>query len=115
VAGGLNHRQPEEVQMSKFVVQIDPDLRDLIPGFLAKKRDDSNAILSATHSHETDFDALSRIGHRLKGEGGSYGLDAISAYGAEIELAARSRDVETIRRCARELSDYLDSLDIVYE
>jgi HPt (histidine-containing phosphotransfer) domain-containing protein len=101
--------------MPKFVVQIDPDLKDLIPGFLANKRNDTESIISAVNAHNTDFEALGRIGHRLKGEGGSYGLNAISAYGAEIELAAKSRDLETIRRCAHALCEYLESVNVVYE
>ncbi len=101
--------------MKKFVIQVDPDLCDLIPGFLANKRSDMLAVLGATTSETIDFEALSRIGHRLKGEGGSYGFEAISTYGAEIEQAAKSHDAEAIRRYARELCDYIDSVQVVYE
>ena len=100
--------------MKKVVIQVDPDLSDLIPVFLANKRSDVAAILSASADEPVDFEALGRVGHRLKGEGGSYGLDAVSAYGALIERAACERDVLPIRRCAHELSTYLDSLEIVY-
>ncbi len=101
--------------MEKLIVQIDPDLCDLIPGFLEHKRDDTRAILSAASAEHIDFEALRGIGHRLKGEGGSYGLDAVSLYGAEIERAARNHDAETIRRYANELATYLDSVQIRYE
>ena len=100
--------------MNKFTVQVDPDLCDLIPGFLEHKRSDTRAILCATSAEHVDFDALCGIGHRLKGEGGSYGLDAISLYGTEIERAARNRDVETIRRYAKELAVYLESVQIKF-
>jgi HPt (histidine-containing phosphotransfer) domain-containing protein len=102
-------------EMKKFVAQVDPDLCDLIPEFLEHKRGDTRAILSGISGEHIDFEALSGIGHRLKGEGGSYGLDAISLYGAEIERAARSRDAEAIRRYANELAAYLDSVQIEYE
>jgi HPt (histidine-containing phosphotransfer) domain-containing protein len=101
--------------MNKMVVQIDPELSDLIPGFLANKRNDMRRILAATTGATTDFEALSRIGHKLKGEGGSYGLEAISIYGGHIEQAANARDAAAVRRFASELSAYLDSVQVVYE
>jgi len=101
--------------MEKFVVRLDPDLKDLIPGFLANKGKDVQTILSATATKPIDFDALGRLGHRLKGEGGSYGLEAISVYGDRIERAAKRGDVDAIQRYANQLSVYLDSLEIVYE
>jgi HPt (histidine-containing phosphotransfer) domain-containing protein len=101
--------------MEKIVARIDRDLSDLIPGFLARKRSDTRTILSAVRSKDINFETLCGIGHKLKGEGGSYGLDPISVYGAEIELAARSRDTEAIRRYASELAAYLDSLQVEYQ
>lgn len=99
--------------LNKFVVRIDPDLSDLIPGFLANKRDDSSRIVAA--ADRSDFDALGRIGHKIKGEGGSYGLDKISDIGAEVERAAKAGDSEAARQCGRELLNYLDAVEIVYE
>jgi hypothetical protein len=94
------------------VVHIDSDLSNLIPGFLANKRNDANKILAAAEI--ADFAALSTIGHKIKGEGGSYGLDAISDIGAEIEHAAKEKDVVAIRRHAQKLALYVDSVEIVY-
>jgi HPt (histidine-containing phosphotransfer) domain-containing protein len=100
--------------MKKIVIQVDPDLSDLIPIFLANKRSDVAAMLSASANEPIDFDALGRVGHRLKGEGGSYGFDLVSSYGALIERAAGERNVVPIRQYARELSTYLESVEIVY-
>ena len=100
--------------MEKFIAQVDPDLCDLIPGFLEHKRDDTRALLSGVSVEHIDFEALSRIAHKIKGEGGSYGFDAISLYGAEIEQAALSHDADAIRRYANELAAYLDSVQIEY-
>ncbi len=99
--------------MSKTVVLVDPDLIDLIPGFLNNKRKDAVTIAEA--AERGDCDALRAIGHKLKGEGGSYGLDRITELGAAIEGAALSRDLAAVRRHHGELVEYLDSVEIVAE
>jgi hypothetical protein len=101
--------------MKKFIVHVDADLCDLMPAFLAHKRSDTRALLSGASGEHVDFEALSWIGHKIKGEGGSFGLDVISEYGAEIEHAARDHDVQAICHYANELAAYLDSLEIEYE
>jgi HPt (histidine-containing phosphotransfer) domain-containing protein len=101
--------------LEKFIAQVDVALCDLIPGFLEHKRDDTRKILSGISGEIIEFDAVAGIGHKLKGEGGSYGLDPISLYGAQIEQAARNHDTEAIRRYTHELATYLDSVQIQYE
>jgi HPt (histidine-containing phosphotransfer) domain-containing protein len=101
--------------MEKIIAHVDSDLSDIMPGFLARKRRDTRSILSAISSPHIDFEELSGIGHKIKGEGGSFGLDPVSVYGAEIEQAARNHDAEAIRRHASELAIYLDSLEIHYD
>jgi HPt (histidine-containing phosphotransfer) domain-containing protein len=92
---------------------VDPEISDLIPGFLANKRRDAGQIIAAAEA--ADFPALLGIGHKIKGEGGSYGLDGISMLGAQIELAAQQKDLAAVRRYAEELSNYLDTVEIVYK
>ena len=100
--------------MQKFIVHVDADLSDLIPGFLERKRCDALTILDGVSGEPIDFETVSRIAHKLKGEGGSYGLDAISIYGAEIEQAALNHDALAIRDYAKQLSVYLDNVHIEY-
>ena len=110
----LAARLAERRAMKKYNARVDADLRELIPGFMAHKRADAHEILAGISSGHVDFESVSRIGHKIKGEGGSYGLHPVSIYGAEIEQAARSHDVEAIRRCANELAAYLDAVQIEY-
>lgn len=99
--------------MTRVVVHIDRDLSDLIPGFLGRKREDVAAMLRAADA--ADFGTLASISHKIKGEGGSYGLDTISEIGAAIEQAAKACDLPTVRQCAQQLGAFLDSLEIVYD
>jgi HPt (histidine-containing phosphotransfer) domain-containing protein len=99
--------------LSKLVVRIDPDLRDLVPVFIAHKREDVQAIVAAIG--RADYEALSKLGHRIRGEGGSYGFEELTEIGALLEIAAKGRDLAAIHKSAEELTTYLDSVEIVYD
>jgi HPt (histidine-containing phosphotransfer) domain-containing protein len=97
----------------KTIVRVDPDLSDLVPAFLEHKRADADRISAAADSE--DYAELGRIGHKIKGEGGSYGFDAITHIGAEVERCTEARDFAAVRRCADELRAYIDSVEVVFE
>jgi len=99
--------------MEKLLIQVDPDLSDLMPGFLANKRADVDKILAAAAA--ADYAALRGIGHKIKGEGGSFGFDRISEIGAEVERAAIDQDLTEIRRCGENLTTYLESVELVFD
>ena len=98
--------------MVRNVVEIDADLSDLVPGFLAHKREDARTIAAAIECG--DYATLSQVGHKMKGEGGSYGLDAITLLGAAIEEAAQVKDAAAVQRLVVELAAFLDSVEVVY-
>jgi PAS domain S-box-containing protein len=101
-----------ESSRDRIVVHLDADLSDLVPGFLGRKREDAKTILAAADRGECEH--IGRLGHKMKGEGGSYGLDAITEVGRGLEAAAKASDLEAARGLARELTDFLDRLEIVY-
>ncbi len=100
------------VSAQPIVVQIDQDLSDLVPGFLARKREDARAVLAAVE--HGDAEAIARLGHKMKGEGGSYGLDAVTDLGRELEQAGKDCNFDAARRLGRELMNFLERLEIVY-
>ena len=95
-----------------IVVQIDQDLSDLVPGFLTRKAEDARAVMAAVEHR--DPEAIMRLGHKMKGEGGSYGLDAITDIGRALEQAGKDSDFDAARRFGRDLTNFLERLDIVY-
>jgi len=96
----------------KISVRIDKDLEDLIPGYLENRRKDIAAIAEALSGG--DYEKIRVIGHGMKGSGGGYGFDGITAIGWGIEEAAKAHDGEKIRGGAAELDTYLKSVDITY-
>ncbi|OPY91057.1 MAG: Hpt domain protein [Syntrophus sp. PtaU1.Bin208] len=102
-------QEPEK----KITVRIDPDLADLIPGFLEGRRQDVAAILKALE--QNDSETIRILGHNMKGCGSGYGFDAITDLGRSLEQAAKDGDREKIQETTEELSVYLESLNVVYE
>lgn len=97
----------------RVTVNIDEDLRDLIPGFFERKHGDCNAILKALPIR--DYDSIRKIAHRIKGEGGSYGFDTMTEIGRSIEQAIGARDDHAVGALVTELIAYLDRVDVVFQ
>ncbi|HZC67063.1 MAG TPA: Hpt domain-containing protein [Nitrospirales bacterium] len=67
----------------KILVRVDPEIAELIPGFLANRRKDVTAMLDAVQ--RSDFETVRLLGHSMKGAGGGYGFDAITVIGGALE------------------------------
>jgi HPt (histidine-containing phosphotransfer) domain-containing protein len=102
-----------EQQEGKIPIHVDPDLSDLIQGFLDKRRKDTVALLTALDGGE--FETVRILGHSMKGAGGGYGFDAISEIGAALEQAAKSNNSEEIRKQVSDLCNYLDRVEVMDE
>jgi len=96
-----------------IVVHANPKLTHLIPGFLQNRRQDVVAMLGALDRGE--FEIVERLGHGMKGAGGSWGFDMITDIGAELEHAAESADNDASRRWVGELSTYLERVEVVFD
>jgi len=94
-------------------VQIDQDLEGIIPGFLENRRRDVQTLETALQ--ENNLAEIRTIGHRMKGDGGGYGFDAISIMGEALEQAAAREDRDAIRRQTAELIDFLARVTVVYQ
>jgi len=95
-----------------ITVFIDPGLEEIIPGFLENRRRDVQALETALQ--QNNLAQIRMIGHRMKGDGGGYGFDAISMMGDVLEQAAAREDRGAIRRYTAELIDFLARVTVVY-
>jgi HPt (histidine-containing phosphotransfer) domain-containing protein len=100
-------------QDGKILVKVDPDLADLIPGFLENRRKDVTAMQKALGAG--DFETVRILGHSMKGAGGGYGFDAVTDIGAALEQAAKGRNADEIRLRVDDLSAYLDRVEVIYD
>ena len=103
---------PKLADPERITVYIDPDLEDIIPTFLSNRQKDLQTLRTAIA--EKDFETIRILGHRMRGDGGGYGFNAISDIGGVMELAAGRRDEPAIQRQTAALEEFLSRVHIVY-
>jgi PAS domain S-box-containing protein len=108
--GGPGASSGRAKEKEGVAVRVDPDLRDLLPGYLENRQRDIGSIRDALE--QGDYDTIRLLGHSMKGSGGGYGFDAISEIGRCLEEAAKKRDGQAIERWLRKLSTYLERVRI---
>ena len=96
----------------RITVLIDPDLEQLVPGFLENRRKDVAALTNAIQTRDVKTARL--LGHRMKGDGGGYGFQEISQIGEGLEQAAIKEDWKLIAVKTEALMAFLDQVDVVF-
>jgi len=100
-------------QGGKLTVRVNSEFKDLIPEFLEALKNDVNALQRALG--QDDYQAICKMGHSLKGMGGSCGFDAITDMGGDLEKAAKAMRLEDIRKIVEMLALYIEQVEVVYE
>lgn len=103
--------QPD-TEPGRIIVHIDPDLEAIVPGFLANRRRDLVTIEACLK--QGDLNTIRMLGHRMKGDGGGYGFDQISAIGDNLEQAVMRQDGPLIERHIALLKDFLSRVEVLY-
>lgn len=105
--------EPNRNADTVITVYVDQGLEEIIPGFLENRRRDVQTL--ETSLQENNLAQIQIIGHRMRGDGGGYGFDAISMMGTALEQAAAREDRSAIRRHTAELIDFLARVTVVYQ
>ena len=98
-------------QQGDIVVYVDPDLVDLIPGYLENRQRDVQEI--GRFLLEGNLGEILKLGHSMKGSGGGYGFEGITLIGEEIEEAARRGDKDVVSALKERLAGYLSRVKVV--
>jgi signal transduction histidine kinase/CheY-like chemotaxis protein len=92
-------------------IQVEPDLADVVPAYLEKRRADVAVYRKALAA--ADFDTIRSLGHKMKGTGGSYGFARLTEMGAALETAAAQSDAAAVEDTLNELTHFLDKVELV--
>src|SRR5687767_13522102 len=93
---------------SPYVVQVDPLIAPLVPGYLENRAKDLQRLADALAAK--DFATLRKLGHNMRGSAGAYGLPPLSEIGARIEEAAQAADAVALGAALEDLRLFLQSV-----
>jgi CheY-like chemotaxis protein/HPt (histidine-containing phosphotransfer) domain-containing protein len=79
-----------------IIEELDPDLAALVPDFLERRREELLVLEQALE--QAEFDTVYRLGHNLRGSGGSYGFPVMTEIGERMERAAKASDSAAVAR-----------------
>lgn len=96
-----------------IVVLVDPEIADLIPGYLEARQADVVQLQGALATG--DWEVARRVGHTIKGTGGSYGFSRLTEVGGALEASAMEADATGFEKHLRDLEDYLARIEPRYE
>ncbi len=102
----------DEKNCEKIIVHIDPDLKELIPGYIENRHKDIKSITNALKN--SDYTIIQTLGHGMKGSGAGYGFETITDIGKALEQAAKDKNSEEIKRRLSELKIFVERVEIVY-
>ena len=103
----------ERTEGERIIVHVEAYLERILPRYLVGRREEVVSLLGGTVPN--DLDTIRVLGHRMKGTGGAYGLDAITEIGRTLEQAAIHQSINEIEDLLDGFLNYLDRLEVIYE
>lgn len=98
--------------MQKETAYVNELLRDLIPTFMEGRQKELVEIKEAMRVQ--DYDALAKIGHRLKGTSLNYGFNGLGEIAKKLETAGKSHNMPSIESLVKDIEEYLKNVSIIF-
>jgi hypothetical protein len=96
--------------IDKIRIQVEPALRELMPGFFDNRRRDLERLRSALHAG--DLAAIRDVGQNIRCFSRVYRIDELTALGEEIRCAADECSTLRIVHLQGQLADYLARVEL---
>jgi HPt (histidine-containing phosphotransfer) domain-containing protein len=93
-----------------YVVQADPLVLPLVPGYLSNRAADLPKLDAALAARE--FALLRKLGHNMRGSAGAYGLPPLSDIGARMEEAALAQDAAALGAAIAQMREFLQGVKL---
>lgn len=96
-----------------LIVHVEADFEPLLPKFMTNRKKEVVTMREALA--QQDFETVRKVAHGMKGAGGSYGFDRVTAMAAVIEQAAKTETSPTIEAELAQLGHYLEQVQVVFD
>jgi len=94
----------------KIRLNVEPVLKELVPGFLENRRRDLERMRQALRAG--DLAAIRDVGQNIRCFSRVYGIDELTALGEEIRCAADECSTLRIVHLQGQLADYLSRVEV---
>ncbi len=74
--------------------KIPAELKSAVPGYISRR--EQEVISLKIFASASDFSSISKIGHKLKGNGSSFGFDRISEIGTHLMNACEKSNHKAV-------------------
>lgn len=99
--------------MTRFQVTVDADLEPIMDRYFAIQQKELSLMDEAIV--DGDAKTLSRLGHKLKGTGTSYGFPRLTELGLAIENAGKDEDLPKAQELISQARNYIENVEVVYQ
>jgi hypothetical protein len=100
----------EHAMSDRIRLNVEPALRELMPGFLENRRRDLERLRQALHAG--DLGAIRDVGQNIRCFSRVYGVEDLTVLGEEIRCAAEENSTVRIVHLQGRLADYLSRVEL---
>ena len=75
--------------------------------YIERRREELGTYMQALKGR--DFEMMSHIGHRMRGNGVSFGFPELSILGEKIETAAKKQEISELRFLSIDFTNWIDT------
>jgi HPt (histidine-containing phosphotransfer) domain-containing protein len=93
-----------------ILVEVDPDIIDLLPGFFDNRKKNIAEIKDGLSNN--NFDSIHMAAHKMKGSCALYGFTELSEIARVVETAAKAENKEQIIAEIPKMEDYLKRVKV---
>ncbi len=79
---------------------------DLKLQYVNRRREELGVYMQALKTQ--DFESIAHIGHRMRGNGISFGFPELSELGEKMEEAAKAKELMTLRSLSIDFTNWVD-------
>jgi len=108
----IGSKAQERQTLPTISIAVEEGMEDVVPGYLEKRRAEIPVYRRALQA--ADFEAISRLAHKMKGTGTGYGFEKLTELGAALETVAKDSDAPATAKYLDELALYLESVELRY-
>lgn len=98
--------------MPKTTVNIDADLKDLIPQFVENRTKDIKNL--ETLVEKNDSVAIAQLAHKIKGAAAGYGFVHLSELASDMEMAAKNGNTAPLKSLLEQMRTHFSNIEIKF-